>query len=1350
MNGIQPQLPRFGGKHFDQWCIQMKALFGFQELSEIVELGYAEPVDQDEAAALTQVQKDNLSNNRKKDKKALFFLYQAVDEVVFEKISNATTAKEAWEMLQRSYKGDEKVKNVRLQTLRGEFESLKMKDSESISDFFSRVQTVVNQLRVNGEKKEDLLVIEKIMRSLTSRFDYVVAAIEEGRDLSIMTIEGLMGSLCAHEYRMNQRLAEPIEQAFQSRVTLSNKANFSDGRGSTLDKDSKAVNHKQATSSQKSNSGNGRYDKSKIQCFRCKQFGHYRSQCRVKLAKANYERANYVDADIQEKETLLLACSISEDEHSDQWYLDTGCSNHMCGKKELFSCLDESARGEVNFGNKAKVSIMGKGNILIRLKDGSRATISDVFFVPSLHWNLLSIGQLSEKGLKIIIDNGICTIVNQKNELVAKVKMTKNRMFPLPLQTDLIMSFSAVVMDTNWLWHFRFGHLNFNGLRLLAKKEMVTGLPLLGDFNQMCEGCIFGKLHRDSFPVGKSRRAQHPLELVHSDICGPMENVSHGGNKYFLTFIDDYSRRTWVYFLKQKSECFNIFREFKIYVEKQCGRSLKMFRSDRGGEYSSNEFSVFCKSHGIKHQFTASYSPQQNGVAERKNRTICEMVRSMLKGKGLPKVFWAEAVSCAVFILNRCPTKSVLNMTPEEAWSNYKPDVGTFRVFGCIAYAHVPAEKRKKFDDKCVKCIFIGYSNITKGYKLFNPATNEVIVSRDVEFNETEAWDWTVDEKKQMGVAWNEDSVEGTQPEGPSMDTSTAATSDSPLSPDDATRCSTRNRVIPARLQDYIVTNDNDVSDEDLVNFALFADCDPLTYAEAVQDDRWVSAMDEEIHSIEKNHTWELTSLPQGKKTIGVKWVYKTKLQPDGQVDRLKARLVVKGYKQKPGIDYYEVFAPVARLDTIRLVIALAAQKKWQIHQMDVKSAFLNGSLEEEVFVDQPVGYVKEGYENKVLRLKKALYGLKQAPRAWYTRIDSYFQENGFLKCPYEPTLYIKSDSHDHMLIVCLYVDDLIFTGNDSSMVAAFKKAMSSNFEMTDMGLMSYYLGLEVMQTGAGIFVSQKKYAADILKRFKMESCNSISTPVETRLQLTKSCDGNLVNTTYFRSLVGSLRYLTSTRPDISFGVGMISRFMETPSQVHLQVAKRILRYIKGTQNHGIFYASAADCNLVGYSDSDWAGDVEGRKSTSGYIFHFGSGAISWSSKKQQVVALSTTEAEYMAAASSACQAVWLRRLCDELNQKQGSPTKIFCDNKSAISLTKNPVFHGRSKHIDIKFHYIRELVSSKEIEVEFCKSEEQIADILTKPLKADIFHRLKEKMGMCTSDSLSLREAVGVLNSNG
>ncbi|RYR09971.1 hypothetical protein Ahy_B05g078415 isoform B [Arachis hypogaea] len=296
---------------------------------------------------------------------------------------------------------------------------------------------------------------------------------------------------------------------------------------------------------------------------------------------------------------------------------------------------------------------------------------------------------------------------------------------------------------------------------------------------------------------------------------------------------------------------------------------------------------------------------------------------------------------------------------------------------------------------------------------------------------------------------------------------------------------------------------------------------------------------------------------------------------------------------------------------------------------------------------------------------------------------------------------------------------------------------MIKHFKMTDMGLMSYFLGIEVVQRDDGIFISQKKYANDILKKFQMEHSKPVSTPVEEKFKLLREDKGRTVNPTYYKSLIGSLRYLTATRPDIVFGVGLLSRFIEEPCTNHLQAAKRILRYIKGTLNDGIYYENTNEVNLVGYTDSDWAGDIETRKSTSGFVFHLGSGAISWSSKKQPVVALSTAEAEYIAAASCATQAVWLRRILEELNEKQSTPTTIFCDNKSAIALCKNPVFHGRSKHIDIRVHKIRELVNEKEVFIEYCPTEDQVADIFTKPLKTELFYKLKRMLGMINSTSL-------------
>eukprot|EP00253_Pinus_taeda_P022380 PITA_22380 len=357
--------------------------------------------------------------------------------------------------------------------------------------------------------------------------------------------------------------------------------------------------------------------------------------------------------------------------------------------------------------------------------------------------------------------------------------------------------------------------------------------------------------------------------------------------------------------------------------------------------------------------------------------------------------------------------------------------------------------------------------------------------------------------------------------------------------------------------------------------------------------------MNEEIGAIEKSKTWELVDLPKGKDAIGVKWVYKTKGNVEGKIDRHKARLVVKGYKQQQGKDYDETFAPVARMETVRTVLFIAAQHKWKIYQMDVKSAFLNGVLREEVCVEKPPGYEVDGQEHKVCKLKKALYGLKQAPRPWYSRIDAYLIENGFVKCDSEPTLYIMENDVD--------------------------------------------------QSENGVFISQYKYVEAVLKRFNMQNSKTAVTPTVVGLKLTKEDNSKDFNLKLYKSIVGSLMYLTATRPDIMHAVSLISRFMERPKETHWQAAKRILRHVNGTKGFGILYSSSESFMLIGYTDSDCAGSVDHRKSTSGYVFHMGSGAISWASKKQPVVALSTTEAEYVAATTTACQAVWLRRVLRDL-----------------------------------------------------------------------------------------------------
>ena len=510
-------------------------------------------------------------------------------------------------------------------------------------------------------------------------------------------------------------------------------------------------------------------------------------------------------------------------------------------------------------------------------------------------------------------------------------------------------------------------------------------------------------------------------------------------------------------------------------------------------------------------------------------------------------------------------------------------------------------------------------------------------------------------------------------------------------------------------------------------NVAFFAQ-EPQCFEEAIKEEVWREAMDVEMKSIEKNRTWQLVDLPKGKDAIGLKWVYKTKYNEDGSVQKYKARLVAKGYSQQPGVDFNETFAPVVRMETIRTVLALAAQLELQVFQLDVKSAFLNGELEEEVYVKQPQGFEVEGKEGKVYKLHKALYGLKQAPRAWNSKIDAYFLQNGFVKSPSEPSQYVKTRGAN-FLMVCLYVDDLIYAGTNHDMVQSFKEAMMKEYEMTDLGLMKYFLGIQVKQTKGGIFITQEKYIHDLLKKFILESCKPVSTPMALNEKLQLNDGAEKADPKVYRSLVGSLIYLTNTRPDIVHSVSLVSRFMNEPSKLHFAATKRILRYLQGTKKLGIKYVKEENNELVGYTDSDWAGSFDDRKSTLAYVFCLGSKAISWSSKKQNSVALSSAEAEYISVNEATREAVWLRRILIDLQQKVEDPTPIFCDNQSAISMSKNPVFHGRSKHIELRHNYIRDMVQRKEINLEYIKTTEQPADVLTKAVPIEKLEQFKDNM---------------------
>jgi hypothetical protein len=489
--------------------------------------------------------------------------------------------------------------------------------------------------------------------------------------------------------------------------------------------------------------------------------------------------------------------------------------------------------------------------------------------------------------------------------------------------------------------------------------------------------------------------------------------------------------------------------------------------------------------------------------------------------------------------------------------------------------------------------------------------------------------------------------------------------------------------------------------------------------------------MQEELNNFTRNEVWHLVPRPN-QNVVGTKWVFRNKQDEHGVVTRNKARLVAKGYSQVEGLDFGETYAPVARLESIRILLAYATYNGFKIYQMDVKSAFLNGPIKKEVYVEQPPGFEDSEYPNHVYKLSKALYGLKQAPRAWYECLRDFLITNGFKVGKADPTLFTKTIAKD--LFVCqIYVDDIIIVSTNKSTCEEFSRIMIQKFEMSMMGELKYFLGFQVKQLQEGTIIRQTKYIQDILNKFGMKDAKPIKTPMGTNGHLDLDTGGKSVDQKVYRSMIGSLLYLCASRPDIMLSVCMCARFQADPKEVHLRAMKRIMRYLVYTPKFGLWYPKGSTFDLIGYLDADWAGCKIDRKSTSGTCQFLGRSLVSWALKKQNSVALSTAEAEYIAAGHCCAQLLWMRQTLRDYGYKL-SKVPLLCDNESAIRMADNPVEHSRTKHIDIRYHFLRDHQQRWDIEIAYASAKDQLAGIFSKPLDEKTFTKLRNELNILDS----------------
>ena len=1301
-------------------------------------------------------------------------------------ISRTTTAKEAWDTLCDRFEGKGKA---RVAQLLGDVFKTAFVDSEpfenQINLFLNNV-SLINQIKGQDMFDDELTAIA------------MINALPDSLE-TLRTVLSGSPTITTDDVR-NRILSDERRRIVSSGISTT--AFF-------------------AKAAKKSKKGDKSKSDDAKKCTHCNFKGHDVTECqklkkeqeeakagdtsntKAKTSKASAKVAIAESADESGSESgvvRLLKVShtpSAQGDLQDKWVIDSGASRTMSSNRSWFTHFTPlTSPIEIVLGDNSSIWGTGVGRISVRMKandDWHKATLGNVLYVPDLHGNLLSVSHLIHRGAEVRFTKGGCRIYDQQSVLVcegthrdnlffmlirvaqpesARVAIAHLDVFPsegeeIPSRDSALAAHSATSKGDASLWHRCLGHLNDDAVLRMVKKGLVKGMEITGSSMcaTPCEPCLKGKQTRAEIGKSTETRSDTVLGRIFSDVCGKLPTRSHEGYEYFVTFVDDMSRKVFVAGLKQKSDVAQHLKSFTVRVELETGQRLQVLRSDGGGEYTGNSVAKYLEDKGIKHEVTIPDTPQHNGVAERMNRTLLDKVRAMLLDADLPESYWYDALVYATFLHNVSPTCSLELTTPEEAWSGNKPDVSTIRVFGSRAFVHIPDAQQSKLAAKSLVCTFIGYARSRKAYRLVHRPTHRFLESRDVIFDEGGAPTRVILEHNTQTTTSNA-STSTPLGSSPIPNATTPTTTPTivitpPTDPTDPQTSSapqgraehapaTTPITRPKRTTRTPTRDDDDrytVSSYGLrkrpdehARVAVIDDAgDPRSYAEAMacpDAAEWEMACEAEKRAFEHMGVYEVVPRPKGRKVVGSRWVFRIKRGPDGTVLKYKARIVAQGFTQIEGVDYDETFAPVAKHTSLRVILALTAKHNLEVHQMDVKSAYLNGELKEEIYMEPPSGF--DTPEGMVFRLVKAVYGTKQGGRVWYEDIRATLESMGYQHTEADHAVFIRT-TDSFPSILALYVDDITMASKDIKGIERDKEMLKARYQMTDLGEISWILGIRVTRDrkAGWVALSQEKYIQEMLERFGKSNVRPISTPTLANEHLTKLPSPELEVKPY-QSAVGALMYpMLGTRPDIAYAVATLGRHAASPGPEHQRALDRTFKYLRGTRDWElVFQRGIPNGNVLnGYVDADWASDVNDRKSTSGFVFMLAGGAVCWSSKKQASVALSSTEAEYIAAAHATKEVVWLRRLLSELGQAIDVPTHLHIDNQSAIAIARNPEFHDRTKHIDVRYHFLQQKVDSKEILLAYLPTNDQIADALTKGLPRAKHERFSKEMGLRRAD---------------
>lgn len=1345
--------PLRGAENYSVWKVRMQHI--------LTDLGYDDHI-KDSAAVPADPALVAAWNT--KDRKALSTIVLRVSDNVLVYVANATHAKIAWASLSSMY---EAKGAIGITLTRRKFHRAICAEDADIEEHIRIMRSMQVELSRLGHTVQDEEFAYTLLESLPESWDTFVSAI--GEDIAKDSAKLIARILSEDSRRKSRNTTATADVATALAVTSSTKCFECGGAG-------------HFASDHRNGSIKPRNDQQRQDSTRTFNSGtsSSRGQRHRFTPRKGKPRAHIAIGEVNELEDVgfltrnpNLTSSLSQND----WLLDSACSTSIVRNRAAFTAYTATPGQTIQ--GLGEAPIPGRGNVPLSFALGQKSKtciMRNVLHCPTAPCNLVSVSRLTDAGYQAIFKNNIVEIRSKTGSLLA-IGDKITRVYKLRLVTE------HALLARSWDdWHRALGHLHHGAVKKLKTKNMVLGMDVdTSKPPHQCTACIQGKAHIQPYPKGSDREYKDIGDMTYSDLWGKASRRGIGGEWYFISFTDAKSARSRVKFLKDKtgSSVLKAIQNYCAFMKTQTGRKPRCFRFDNGKEYVNQEVLDWLESQGIEYELTAPYSSAQNGVSERLNRTTVERARAMLVDSNLPWSLWPEAVNYAFYLKNMSPTNALSDdITPHEAFWHHKPDISNIRQFGAIIWVLQQSTKVHKLMPKAKPFRFVGLSEHARAFRYYNPTTRGVQHSRNVTFQEPTD-DYPVPtplpplaEGEKAPQHQQPDATapsSKTQPDTASHDLSSAT----PNSDDDSdmsslTSLSSRSPspVLrpprpprPPKLPKPLAPRDIDgnISEANIIDgprrrtqhtalfFRDFAfasidatslDDDPKSVDEArTRSDwpQWQEAMQKELDQHERMRTWTLMELSTGRKPVACKWVYRLKRNETGQIVKYKARLVAKGYSQIPGIDFMETYAPTIRLETFRFLIALAARHNLKIHGMDVVAAYLNGKLNEDVYMDQPPGF-NDG-TGRVGHLRLSLYGLRQSGHNWNKTLDAAFKKLGFARLLADQCVYIRRQSPTSLpVIVAVHVDDMTLLAHTITELTQLKGELASQFTVTDLGELSHILGMEIKHDADhSIWLSQTIYAQRVLDSVGMQNSKPVATPLDSNVKLAPLEDGDsrIGNDSLrqgYLSGLGKLMYLAvGTRPDLAYAVQHLSQFSQRPGNEHMSALKRVFRYLQSTLKLGLHFCPTGD--LATYSDADWGNSAIDRRSISGYISLYASSPVTWSSRKQPTVALSTMEAEFMALARTTCEVLWLRQLSQELGIQNHTPTRIQADNQSAICFAENANFHARSKHIDIRYHFVRERVASHEVELSHCASEDNLADILTKALPRQQFEALRSRL---------------------